>query len=57
MVCRNWSTVDNDQEYLIKRGFYKVDIILNEKMEVDTEKSSMTYWKTEEEIKDDPPID
>jgi hypothetical protein len=26
-------------------------------MEVDTEKSSMTYWKTEEEVKDDPPVD
>jgi hypothetical protein len=26
-------------------------------MEVDTEKSSMNYWKTEEEVKDDPPVD
>ena len=41
----------------LKRAYYKVDIRLNKKMEVDTEKSSMTYWKTEEEVKDNPPID
>ena len=57
MVCRTWGSADNSQKFLIKRAYYKVDIRLNKKMEVDTEKSSMTYWKTEEEIKDDPPID
>lgn len=57
MVCRTWGSAENSQKFLIKRAYYKVDIRLNKKMEVDTEKSSMTYWKTEEEIKDDPPID
>ena len=57
MVCRTWGSADNSQKFLIKRAYYKVDIRLNKKMEVDTEKSSMTYWKTEEEEKDDPPID
>ena len=57
MVCRTWGSAENSQKFLIKRAYYKVDIRLNKKMEVDTEKSSMTYWKTEEEIKNDPPID
>jgi len=57
MVCRTWGSAENSQKFLIKRAYYKVDIRLNKKMEVDTEKSSMTYWKTEEEVKDDPPID
>ena len=57
MVCRTWGSAENSQKFLIKRAYYKVDIRLNKKMEVDTEKSSMTYWKTEEEIKDDPPVD
>ena len=57
MVCRTWGSAENSQKFLIKRAYYKVHIRLNKKMEVDTEKSSMTYWKTEEEVKDDPPID
>ena len=57
MVCRTWGSAENSQKLLIKRAYYKVDIRLNKKKEVDTEKSSMTYWKTEEEEKDDPPID
>ena len=57
MVCRTWGSAENSQKFLIKRAYYKVDIRLNKKMEVDTEKSSMTYWKTEEEVKDNPPID
>ena len=57
MVCRTWGSAENSQKLLIKRAYYKVDIRLNKKMEVDTEKSSMTYWKTEEEVKDNPPID
>ena len=57
MVCRTWGSAENSQKFLIKRAYYKVDIRLNKKMEIDTEKSSMTYWKTEEEVKDDPPID
>ena len=57
MVCRTWGSAENSQKFLIKRAYYKVDIRLNKKMEIDIEKSSMTYWKTEEEEKDDPPID
>ena len=57
MVCRTWGSAANSQKFLIKRAYYKVDIRLNKKMEIDIEKSSMTYWKTEEEVKDDPPID
>ena len=57
MVCRTWGSADNSQKFLIKRAYYKVDIRLNKKMEVDTKKSSMNYWKTEEEVKDNPPID
>ena len=57
MVCRTWGSAENSQKFLIKRAYYKVDIKLNKKMEIDTEKSSMTYWKTEEEVKDDPLID
>lgn len=57
MVCRTWGSAENSQKFLIKRAYYKVDIRLNKKMEVDTKKSSMTYWKTKEEAKDDPPID
>jgi hypothetical protein len=57
MVCRTWGSAANSQKFLIKRAYYKVDIRLNKKMEVDTEKSSMTYWKTEEEVKNHPPID
>ena len=57
MVCRTWDSAENSQKFLIKRAYYKVHIRLNKKMEVDTEKSSMTYWKTEEEVKDDPPVD
>lgn len=56
MVCRTWGSAANSQKFLIKRAYYKVDIRLNKKMEIDTEKSSMTYWKTEEEVKDDQPI-
>ena len=41
----------------IERSYFKVHIEVNDKGDVDTEKSSMTYWKTEEEEKDDPPID
>lgn len=41
----------------IERTYFKVRIVVNDKGDVDTKKSSMTYWKTEEEIKDDPPID
>ena len=41
----------------IERTYFKVHIEVNDKGDVDTEKSSMTYWKTEEEEKDDPPID
>ena len=41
----------------IERTYFKVHIVVNDKGDVDTKKSSMTYWKTEEEIKDDPPID
>ena len=57
MVCRTWGSAENSQKFLIKRAYYKVDIRLNKKMEVDTKKSSMTYWKSEEEVKDNPPID
>ena len=57
MVCRTWGSAANSQKFLIKRAYYKVDIRLNKKMEIDIEKSSMTYWKTEEEVKNDPPID
>lgn len=41
----------------IERSYFKVHIEVNDKGDVDTKKSSMTYWKTEEEEKDDPPID
>ena len=41
----------------IERSYFKVHIEVNDKGDVDTKKSSMTYWKTEEEIKDNPPID
>ena len=41
----------------IERTYFKVHIEVNDKGDVDTEKSSMTYWKTEEEVKNDPPID
>ena len=41
----------------IERTYFKVRIVVNDKGDVDTEKSSMAYWKTEEEEKDDPPID
>ena len=41
----------------IERSYFKVHIEVNDKGDVDTEKSSMTYWKTEEEVKNDPPID
>ena len=41
----------------IERTYFKVHIEVNDKGDVDTKKSSMTYWKTEEEEKDDPPID
>ena len=41
----------------IERTYFKVHIVVNDKGDVDTKKSSMTYWKTEEEIKNDPPID
>ncbi|MBF1707892.1 hypothetical protein [Streptococcus sanguinis] len=41
----------------IERTYFKVRIVVNDKGDVDTKKSSMTYWKTEEEIKDNPPID
>ncbi|WP_061589089.1 hypothetical protein [Streptococcus sanguinis] len=41
----------------IERTYFKVHIEVNDKKDVDTKKSSMTYWKTEEEIKNDPPID
>ena len=41
----------------IERTYFKVHIEVNDKGDVDTKKSSMTYWKTEEEVKDDPPID
>ena len=41
----------------IERSYFKVHIEVNDKGDVDTKKSSMTYWKTEEEVKDDPPID
>lgn len=41
----------------IERTYFKVHIVVNDKGDVDTKKSSMTYWKTEEEEKDDPPID
>lgn len=58
MICKTWDNPVNDRDILIKRTYYKVDIILNKKMEVDTDKSSMTYWKTEEEeIKDGQPIE
>ena len=57
MVCRTWGSTENSQKFLIKRAYYKVDIRLNKKMEVDTKKSNMNYWKTDEEVKDNPPID
>ena len=41
----------------IERTYFKVRIVVSDKGDVDTKKSSMTYWKTEEEEKDDPPID
>ena len=41
----------------IERTYFKVHIEVNDKGDVDTKESSMTYWKTEEEVKDDPPID
>lgn len=41
----------------IERTYFKVRIVVNDKGGVDTKKSSMTYWKTEEEVKNDPPID
>ena len=41
----------------IERSYFQVQIVVNDKGDVDTKKSSMTYWKTEEEIKNDPPID
>ena len=41
----------------IERTYFKVRIVVNDKGDVDTKKSSMTYWKTEEEVKDNPPID
>lgn len=41
----------------IERTYFKVRIVVNDKGGVDTKKSSMTCWKTEEEIKDNPPID
>ena len=41
----------------IERTYFKVHIEVNDKKDVDTKKSSMTYWKTEEEVKDNPPID
>ena len=41
----------------IERTYFKVRIVVNDKGDVDTEKSSMAYWKTEEEVKNDPPID
>ena len=41
----------------IERTYFKVRIVVNDKGDVDTKKSSVTYWKTEEEIKNDPPID
>lgn len=41
----------------IERTYFKVHIEVNDKGDVDTKKSSMTYWKTEEEVKDNPPID
>ena len=41
----------------IERTYFKVHIEVNDKVDVDTKKSSMTYWKTEEEVKNDPPID
>ncbi len=41
----------------IERTYFKVRIVVNDKGDVDTKKSSMNYWKTEEEVKDNPPID
>lgn len=41
----------------IERTYFKVHIEVNDKKDVDTKKSSMTYWKTEEEVKDNPTID
>ena len=41
----------------IERTYFKVRIVVNDKGDVDTKKSNMTYWKTEEEVKNDPPID
>ena len=41
----------------IERTYFKVRIVVNDKGDVDTKKSSMTYWKMEEEVKNDPPID
>ena len=41
----------------IERTYFKVRIVVNDKGDVDTKKSSVTYWKTEEEIKNDPAID
>ncbi|EGG40653.1 hypothetical protein D8880_11260 [Streptococcus sanguinis] len=41
----------------IERTYFKVHIEVNDKGDVDTKKSSMTYWKTEEEVKDNPPVD
>ena len=41
----------------IERTYFKVHIEVNDKGDVDTKKSSMTYWKTEEEVKDNLPID
>ena len=40
-----------------ERTYFKVRIVVNDKGDVDTKKSNMTYWKTEEEVKNDPPID
>ena len=41
----------------IERTYFKVHIEVNDKGDVDTKKSSMTDWKTEEEVKDNPPVD
>ena len=49
-----YETRDNPQ---IERTYFKVHIEVNDKGDVDTKKSSMTYWKTEEEVKDNPPVD
>ena len=49
-----YETLYNPQ---IERTYFNVRIVVNDKGDVDTKKSSMTYWKTEEEVKDNPPVD